>query len=42
MLLLIPLTLFMTRFVICREEEYLLRAFGDEYARYKRRVRRWL
>ena len=40
--LLIPLTLFMSRFVIRREEDYLLRAFGEEYRRYKTRVRRWL
>jgi protein-S-isoprenylcysteine O-methyltransferase Ste14 len=42
LLLLIPLTLFMSRFVIRREEEYLLRAFGEEYRRYKTHVRRWL
>ena len=28
--------------VIAREEEYLLRKFGERYAQYKRTVRRWL
>ena len=28
--------------VIRREERYLVRAFGDRYAAYARRVRRWL
>jgi protein-S-isoprenylcysteine O-methyltransferase Ste14 len=28
--------------VIRREEHYLASAFGDEYAAYRRRVRRWL
>jgi protein-S-isoprenylcysteine O-methyltransferase Ste14 len=30
------------RLVIAREEPYLARAFGAEYAAYRRRVRRWL
>ena len=29
-------------FVIRKEEAYLIRTFGDEYAAYRRRVRRWL
>jgi protein-S-isoprenylcysteine O-methyltransferase Ste14 len=32
----------MNRGVIDREEEYLERCFGDEYLRYKARVRRWI
>jgi protein-S-isoprenylcysteine O-methyltransferase Ste14 len=34
--------LIVDRLVIAREETYLLRTFGDEYAAYKRQVRRWL
>ena len=29
-------------FVIVREERYLLRAFGDSYTEYKKKVRRWI
>ena len=30
------------RGVIVREERYLRRHFGDQYARYERRARRWI
>lgn len=41
--LLLPLVLhIMRRGVIEREEAYLERKFGDEYLRYKDRVRRWI
>lgn len=42
-LLLLPVVLFaLTVAVIRREERYLAAAFGDAYAEYRRRVRRWL
>jgi|HubBroStandDraft_3_1064219.scaffolds.fasta_scaffold23275_2 protein-S-isoprenylcysteine O-methyltransferase Ste14 len=31
-----------TYYVILPEERYLARAFGDEYAEYKKKVRRWI
>ena len=30
------------RWVVAREEAYLARRFGEEFAAYRRRVRRWL
>jgi protein-S-isoprenylcysteine O-methyltransferase Ste14 len=39
---LVPTLLLINRAVIAREERYLERRFGEEYVRYKRRVRRWL
>lgn len=42
-LLLLPLVVVaLIALVIQREETYLLGAFGEEYAAYSRRVRRWL
>ena len=38
----IPLGLYLSRFVIPREEAYLERTFGDDYKAYRRKVRRWL
>lgn len=34
--------LYMNRFQIGPEEEALTRIFGDEFAEYKKRVRRWI
>jgi protein-S-isoprenylcysteine O-methyltransferase Ste14 len=42
-LILLPLVLVVIdRFVITREERYLARRFGDQYAAYRRRARRWV
>jgi protein-S-isoprenylcysteine O-methyltransferase Ste14 len=42
-LLFLPVVLFvMQRTAIEREERYLERNFGEEYLRYKARVRRWI
>lgn len=40
--LLIPLLAIMSFIIIPREEAYLERRFGEEYAAYKREARRWL
>ena len=36
------LVILLNRLVIEREEEYLAQKFGDEYSRYKSKVRRWI
>ena len=42
-ILLLPAALLVIqRGVIQREERYLEREFGEEYLRYKARVRRWI
>lgn len=38
----IPLGLYLSLFVIPREEMYMERRFGEEYRAYRRQVRRWL
>lgn len=42
LLMLIPLLTVVQKGIIEREEAYLTRKFGDDYLRYKGRVRRWL
>ena len=41
-LMIVPTVIVMQRGVIKREERYLERKFGEEYLRYKERVRRWI
>ena len=42
-LLIVPLCMqATTRLVILPEEEYLTRRFGEDYERYRARVRRWI
>lgn len=42
LIILIPILLIIQYGVIKREEEYLMSKFGEEYAKYKTSVRRWL
>lgn len=41
-LLVIPLIVVVQLYVIRKEEQYLQRQFGEEFKRYKSKVRRWL
>jgi protein-S-isoprenylcysteine O-methyltransferase Ste14 len=41
LLLVVASVIVITRYAITREELYLEQLFGQEYLRYKRRVRRW-
>lgn len=42
-LILLPVVIIvLVRSVVSREEQYLSDAFGDQYAAYRTRVRRWL
>ena len=38
----IPLALYLALYVVPREEDYLVRTFGDDFRQYCRKVRRWL
>jgi protein-S-isoprenylcysteine O-methyltransferase Ste14 len=42
LLLMAPVLAIVQRHVIAREEGYLLRRFGEDYADYRRRVPRWM
>jgi protein-S-isoprenylcysteine O-methyltransferase Ste14 len=42
LLLIAPTLWILVRGVIEKEEAYLVRKFGDSYARYRASVRRWL
>ena len=42
LLLLVPLLILVQKGIIEREEHYLTQKFGEEYIRYRSRVRRWL
>lgn len=42
LVLVVPLMVVMQRGVVQREEQYLERKFGEEYRRYKTRVRPWM
>jgi protein-S-isoprenylcysteine O-methyltransferase Ste14 len=42
LVLLVPLLIVMHFGVVCREERYLERKFGDDYRQYKRRVARYI
>ncbi len=41
-LLLIPLLIIVQKGIVEREEKYLIQKFGDQYLKYKNKVKRWL
>ncbi len=41
-LMMFPFLLVMDRYVVKREEEYLIKKFGQEYLDYQKKVRRWI
>jgi protein-S-isoprenylcysteine O-methyltransferase Ste14 len=42
LLFLVPLLIVVHHGVVLREERYLEAKFGDQYRRYKAKVRRWI
>lgn len=42
LLMLVPTLVVIDRGVIAREERYLEESFGEEYRKYRSRVRRWI
>ncbi len=38
----LPLGLYLSRYVIPREEAYMQRKYGEAYRDYSRQVRRWV
>ncbi|WP_169738246.1 methyltransferase family protein [Maridesulfovibrio frigidus] len=38
----LPMTLYISYYVIPKEEAYLVRTFGEDYKKYRNNVRKWL